>query len=31
LHAKTMYLCIINQEGEILLHRNMRTDPEAFF
>lgn len=30
LHAKTMYLCIINQEGEILLHRNMRTDPEAF-
>jgi transposase len=30
LHAKTMYLCVINQEGEILLHRNMRTDPEAF-
>jgi len=30
LHAKTMYLCIINQEGAILLHRNMRTDPEVF-
>ncbi|MCL4536431.1 MAG: IS110 family transposase [Nitrospirae bacterium] len=30
LHAKTMYLCIINQEGDILLHRNMRTDPEVF-
>ncbi|MBI5188443.1 MAG: IS110 family transposase [Nitrospirae bacterium] len=30
LHAKSMYLCIINQEGEILLHRNIRTNPEVF-
>jgi transposase len=30
LHARSMYLCIIDQQGEILLHRNMRTTPEAF-
>ena len=23
LHARTMYLCILNQDGEILRHRNM--------
>jgi transposase len=28
LHARTMYLCILNQEGEILLHRNMPAGPE---
>ena len=28
LHAKTMYLCIINAQGETVLHRNMKTDPE---
>lgn len=27
LHAKSMYLCILNQDGEIVLHRNIRTDP----
>jgi transposase len=30
LHAKSMYLCIINQQGEIVLHRNIRTHPEVF-
>ena len=31
LHAKTMYLCIISQEGNLVLQRNIRTDPEVFF
>ncbi len=30
LHARTMYLCIMNQAGEILLHRNMKATPEPF-
>jgi transposase len=30
LHARTMYLCVLNQDGEILLHRNMRAGPEPF-
>jgi transposase len=30
LHARTMYLGILNQEGEILLHRNMKAGPEPF-
>ena len=30
LHARTMYLCILNQDGEIVLHRNMRAAPEPF-
>jgi len=30
LHAKTMYLCILDQEGEIKLQRDIRTDPEVF-
>ena len=25
-----MYLCIINQEGDIVLQRNIRTDQEVF-
>jgi len=25
-----MYLCILDQHGEILVHRNMKTTPEAF-
>jgi transposase len=25
-----MYVCILSQEGEILLHRNMKTSPEMF-
>ncbi|MFZ2198904.1 MAG: IS110 family transposase [Thermodesulfovibrionales bacterium] len=30
LHARTMYLCILDQEGEIKLQRDIRTDPEIF-
>jgi transposase len=30
LHARSMYLCILNAEGEILLHRNMPATPDAF-
>ena len=29
LHARAMYVCILNQAGETLLHRNMQTPPEA--
>jgi transposase len=25
-----MYVCILDQSGEIVLHRNMKTDPETF-
>ena len=30
LHARAMYVCILSQEGEILLHRNMQAAPEPF-
>jgi len=30
LHTDKMYLCILNQSGDIVLHRNMRTKPDAF-
>jgi transposase len=30
LHARTMYVCIVNRDGELLLHRNMPTSPEIF-
>lgn len=30
LHARTMYVCILNQEGEILVHRNIPSSKEAF-
>ncbi len=30
LHAKTMYLCILGQDGENLLHKNIRSEPESF-
>jgi transposase len=30
LHARAMYVCILNQAGETLLHHNMKTTPEAF-
>jgi transposase len=29
LHARTMYVCILNQAGETLLHRNMQATSEA--
>jgi hypothetical protein len=30
LHARTMYLCILHQDGAILVHRNMPAGPEPF-
>jgi transposase len=30
LHARTMYLCILNRDGEILVHRNMKAGPDPF-
>src|SRR5919109_772677 len=30
LHARWMYLCVLNQPGDVLLHRNVRACPEAF-
>ena len=30
LHARSMYVCILNQDGEIRLHRNMQASPETF-
>ena len=29
LHARTMYGCIVHQAGEVLVHRHMKTSPEA--
>src|ERR671931_225019 len=28
--ARTMSLCVLNQDGEVLLHRNMKAAPEPF-
>jgi transposase len=30
LHAKTMYLCVLNSEGKIVKHRNISCNPEEF-
>ncbi len=30
LHVKTMHVCILDATGRILLHRNVRSTPEAF-
>jgi transposase len=30
LHARSMYLCVLNQEGEILFHRHLKAAPEPF-
>jgi transposase len=29
LHARTMYVCILNHAGEILVHRDMKASPET--
>ena len=31
LHARKMYICIIDQKGKTRLHKNIKTDPELFF
>ena len=30
LHARTMSVCIMNHDGEIVLHKNMQAAPEPF-
>lgn len=30
LHARSMYLCILDRDGKIVLHRNMAAAPEPF-
>ena len=30
LHARSMYVCVLSQDGEIRLHRNMKAAPEPF-
>ncbi len=30
LHARTMYVCILSQDGEVVLHRTMQAAPEPF-
>jgi len=30
LHARTMYVCVLSQSGDVLVHRKMQTDPETF-
>jgi transposase len=30
LHARAMYVCILNQSGEMLVHRHWKTTPETF-
>jgi transposase len=30
LHARTMYVCILNRDGEILVHQNMKAGPAPF-
>ena len=29
LHTKSMYVCILNQKGEILIHKNLKTNPHT--
>jgi len=30
LHARSMYICILDQKGKIVFHRNRKASPEAF-
>src|ERR1041384_7220190 len=30
LHARSMYVCVLDSQGEILLHPNMACSPESF-
>ena len=29
LHVKTMYVCILDMTGQVLVHRNVKSTPEA--
>ena len=31
LHAKKMFVCILDQKGKVKVHQNINTDPELFF
>ncbi len=31
LHARKMYVCIIDQKGKVRVHENIQTDSEQFF
>ena len=31
LHARKMYVCILNQKGKTMVHENINTDPEILF
>jgi predicted NBD/HSP70 family sugar kinase len=30
LHVKTMYVCILDATGQVLIHRTIKSTPEAF-
>jgi transposase len=30
MHARTMYVCILDRDGQVLLHRNLPCEPERF-
>ncbi len=30
LHARSMYVCVLSQQGVVLLHRNLRCDAQMF-
>ncbi len=30
LHARSMYVCVLSHDGEIVLHRHMKAAPEVF-
>ncbi|MBN1931195.1 MAG: IS110 family transposase [Desulfobacterales bacterium] len=30
LHARKMYICIIDQQGSVKIHKNIKTDPDTF-
>jgi transposase len=30
LHARSMYICILDRDGNVLLHKNLRANPDAF-
>ena len=30
MHANAIYVCVLNEKGEILLHHNLKTQPKVF-
>ena len=30
LHTRSMYICVLDQSGQILLHRNLPAEPQRF-